>query len=116
MSGSTVIPLRGEISSAWGVVGPFAASATMRALMASALFRVMTFSRAAGTRMSHFMVSNSSLVVREAPGIPTTRIGYAPASIAEGDDFGFFLGKELRDGGSGMTEALNRNGSSAQRD
>ena len=44
----------------------------VRAFTASALWSVMTFSRAAGTRMSHFMVSNSSLLRRDAPGIPTT--------------------------------------------
>src|ERR1700730_7962046 len=33
-------------------------------------------------------------------GVDATRIGYASASITKGDDFGFFLGKELRDSGS----------------
>ena len=49
-----------------------AASATILALIWSALCSVMTLSNAEGIRMSHFMVSKSSLEIREAPGIPTT--------------------------------------------
>jgi hypothetical protein len=41
-----------RISSASGVVGPFAASATSRALMLCAFAAVIWFSRAAGIRMS----------------------------------------------------------------
>src|SRR6266436_3304223 len=89
-------PRRARISSACGVVGPLAASATMRAFTASALWRVMTFSSAAGTRMSHFMVSRSSLVMR--------------------DDFCFLFGEESCRGRAGIAKSLNGNGRAAKRD
>jgi len=53
MSGRTKIPFRCRISSAAGVVGPFAASATTFALMRPAFSAVIWFSRAAGIRRSH---------------------------------------------------------------
>jgi hypothetical protein len=40
----------------------------MRAFTASAFCSVITFSNAAGIRMSHFIVSKSSFEIREAPG------------------------------------------------
>ena len=61
------------MSSASGVVGPFAASATILALMRSALAAVIWFSSAAGMRMSHSISSSSALVTSLAPGKPTDR-------------------------------------------
>src|ERR1700730_6387407 len=122
------MPRRARISSACGVVGPLEASATMRALMASALCRVMTFSSAAGTRMSHFMVRDARsarhannrggalLVADGFDRIDATRVGYATAGIADGDDFRFLFGKNARGGGAGIAEALDGHAGPAEGD
>jgi len=49
-----------SISSPLGVVGAFAASATIEALISDALSSVIWFSRAAGISMSQSSVSSSS--------------------------------------------------------
>ncbi len=61
-----------RMSSASGVVGPFAASAMIFALIRDAFFVVITFSSAAGTRISHCSSSKASLVMGFVPGNPTT--------------------------------------------
>ena len=66
----TMTPLSWRISSASGVVGPLAASAMIRAWIGPAFSRVITFSRAAGTRMSHRQLQE--LVVGDA-SLPGSR-------------------------------------------
>jgi len=57
------------MSSASAVIGPLAASATIFARTRAAFATVMTFSRAAGTRMSQSRKRTSSLAGRfVAPG------------------------------------------------
>ena len=63
-----------------GVVGPFAASATSRALMLPALRAVIWFSSAAGIRMSHSTSRTSAFVTSVAPRKPWT----FPSSILTG--------------------------------
>jgi hypothetical protein len=53
-------------------VGPFAASAIILHLRFFAIFAVIWFSRAAGTRTSHLVVSNCSVEIFLLPGNPTT--------------------------------------------
>ena len=123
---------RARISSACGVVGPLAASATMRALIASALCSVMTFSSAAGTRMSHFMVSSSSLrdarcaghaddgagallVTNRFDRIDAARIGDAAARVADRDDLALSSRAKRRAAvRAGVAESLNGDGRAAQ--
>lgn len=57
-----------KITSASGVVGPFAISRTIFAFILSALSFVMTFSSAAGASMSQFTSSSSSFVMFLLPG------------------------------------------------
>ena len=61
MSGSINTPLRYRISSASGVVGPLAPSATIFARIARALSFVIWFSSAQGARMSTSSLNSSSL-------------------------------------------------------
>src|ERR1039458_9196820 len=72
MSGMTKTPLSVRTSSAPEVVGPLAPSARMRHLTRSTLREVMTFSVAAGMRISHSVVSNSAGSDASAPGKPCT--------------------------------------------
>src|SRR3972149_2861911 len=58
--------------SASGNVGPFAASAIILHFKLFAIFALIWFSSAAGTRISHFVVSNSSVEIFLLPGYPTT--------------------------------------------
>src|SRR2546430_2621209 len=60
-----------RISSASGVVGPLAPSATSFALILAAFFSVITSSRAAGTRMSTSSSSSSSFVMGSLSGMLT---------------------------------------------
>ena len=59
-----------RISSATAVVGPLAPSTMMRALIFSALRLVMTFSVAAGMRISQSVIRSSSAGHGSAPGKP----------------------------------------------
>ena len=61
-----------RIWSASGVVGPFAASATILALMLPALRAVIWFSSAAGMRMSQSTSRTSAFVMSVEPGKPWT--------------------------------------------
>ena len=70
MSGTMKMRLSARISSATAVVGPLAPSTTMRALILSALRLVITFSVAAGTRISQSETSNSSVGTASAPRNP----------------------------------------------
>lgn len=60
MSGIMNTPFSPRMSSANAVVGPFAPSHTIRAEIFAALWLVITFSVAAGIRMSHGIVSKSA--------------------------------------------------------
>ena len=60
------------IGSASGNVGPFAASPIILHCNFFAMAGVIWFSSAPGTRMSHFVVSNCSVVIFLLPGKPTT--------------------------------------------
>ena len=62
----TKTPFSSRILSAPAVVGPLAPSQMIRALIAAALWLVMTFSIAAGTSTSQSRVSSSSLVMCSA--------------------------------------------------
>ena len=66
MSGIRKTPFLCRISSAPGVVGPLAASATILARMRPALPSVIWFSRAAGTRTSHSSSRSFSLLIGSA--------------------------------------------------
>ena len=59
----TTVPLDLRMSSASGVVGPLAASAMIFARMRGAFSRVITASRAAGTRMSTGSSSSSAFEI-----------------------------------------------------
>ncbi len=67
MSGRTIRSRSKRMASASGVVGPLAPSAMSFAETRSALSRVMTFSRAAGTRTSTSSSRSSSLVMEVEP-------------------------------------------------
>src|SRR6266480_2554904 len=71
MSGINVTFLLKRISSASGVVGPLAPSATSFALILDAFFSVITSSRAAGTSMSTSSSSSSSFVIGSLSGMLT---------------------------------------------
>ena len=69
MSGTTITPLAFKITSASGVNGPFAASPIIFALIRSALSALITFSKAAGIKISHSISNTSALFVTlVAPG------------------------------------------------
>src|SRR6202140_5323146 len=72
MSGTTTIPRFARTSSATGVVGPLAASATSLARMREALRRGIWFSSAARTSTSQSSSSRSSLLTLSVPLRPTT--------------------------------------------
>src|SRR5258708_4794835 len=72
MSGITKIPLSSRILSALAVVGPFAPSQMIFALIFGAFLLVITFSIAAGTSTSQSQVSSCSLVIASAPGKPVS--------------------------------------------
>src|SRR2546422_901978 len=72
MSGMRKTPLSLRMRSASGLVGPFAASATIRALMRGALCSPIWFSIAAGMRMSQSSSRSSAFEMRSAPGNPET--------------------------------------------
>src|SRR2546429_164181 len=72
MSGMTKMPFFSRISSAAAVVGPFAPSQMIFALICGAFLRVMTFSVAAGTSTSHSTVSRASLLIGSPLGYPAS--------------------------------------------
>ena len=121
----TKTPRRWRIASASGVVGPLAASATIRALTRSALAAVIWFSSAAGIRTSHSISSSSALVTARRTGeaddravlglpgddavdIQAGRVVDAAARVGDGDDLGA-LGSaiEQRRDRAGVAEALH---------
>ena len=63
MSGITTIPFLNKISSASGVVGPFAPSVITFALILSAFSEVIWFSKAHGARTSTSNSNNSAFVI-----------------------------------------------------
>ena len=67
MSGTTTTSFLSNISSASGVVGPFAISRMNLALTSCALFLVKTFSKAAGTNISTSRINNSFPEIFLAP-------------------------------------------------
>ncbi len=67
MSGTTNVPLVEKTSSASGVKGPFAASPIIFAFMRGALSPSITFSSAAGIRMSHSSSRASVVNLRFVP-------------------------------------------------
>jgi len=73
MSGITVRPRLNSMSSAIGVVGPFAASAMIFAFTREAFAEVIWFSSAAGTRMSTGS-SSSALFEIDCPGRNVPRL------------------------------------------
>ena len=67
MSGITKMFLSARMSSATAVVGPLAPSAMILALILSALRLVITFSVAAGIRMSQSVIRRSLVAADSAP-------------------------------------------------
>src|SRR5256885_7781322 len=84
MSGMTKTPLFSRISSAAAVVGPFAPSQMILALMWGAFLRVMTFSVAAGikdrksTRLnsSHLVISYAVFCLKKKNNLRLIRVPY----------------------------------------
>src|SRR3989449_951226 len=72
MSGITRMPRLCKMSSASGVVGPFAPSATIFPLMRGAFSDVRMPSRAHGATMSTSSSMSASFVISRVPGNPTT--------------------------------------------
>src|SRR3989454_5474717 len=72
MSGITRMPRLCKMSSASGVVGPFAPSATIFPLMRGAFSEVRMPSRAHGATMSTSSSMSASFVISRVPGNPTT--------------------------------------------
>ena len=68
MSGVSLIPLSVRTLSPSGVVGPLAASQTNLTLSFLATSPVITFSRAAGIKISHSLVQKSSAEIFSASG------------------------------------------------
>ncbi len=77
-------PFAARILSASGVVGPFAASATIFVFTLGAFFSVIWFSYAAGIRTSHSISRSSAFVISLEPGKPTT----VPCSFFHARTFG----------------------------
>src|SRR3972149_4536082 len=75
MSGITVTPRSRRMASAWGVVGPFAPSATIVALTRSALSSRICEPTAAGTRTSHGRSLNSALLTGSGAREPVASPG-----------------------------------------
>src|SRR5436309_3522216 len=82
------------MSSASGVVGPFAPSATSLALMLRALFSVMTSSSAADTSMSTSSSRSSSFEMFSVPE-RADNLGYEREECS-GETLQFVFGQEFR--------------------
>src|SRR3989304_1293689 len=72
MSGMTMVSLRNRMSSASGVVGPFAPSAPILARTRGAFSAAVAFSSADGARMSTSSSRRSSFEIGFEPGKPVT--------------------------------------------
>ena len=127
MSGRTSTPLSSRISSAAGVIGPFAPSQTICAFTWAALSPVITCSSAHGASTSQSSSSSSSFVISSAPFRPAsepvsclcaiaaaTSIPFGlcspPRRVGDGDHGRAFLGEELGQEAADVAEALHGDG------
>src|SRR6516162_9170349 len=113
MSATIRTPIFPRIASASVVVGPFAASATMRPLILAAFPRWIWFSRAAGMTMSQSTASTSAPFgsVFAAPGKPFVEplgVHRGAVVLADADDLAaVLLVEDLRDVVADVSEPLD---------